>query len=64
MAELGNWQKSTYCGEGESCLHVATTTAHVHITESADPDAVILTAAPDTFAALLTHIKQEFPHRD
>ncbi len=37
VPELDNWQKSIYCGEGESCLHVATTAARFHVTESAPP---------------------------
>lgn len=63
MAELDNWQKSSYCGEGESCLHVAATATHIHITESADPNESILTAAPDAFAALLSMVKQKVPIR-
>ncbi|MGD6745426.1 DUF397 domain-containing protein [Streptomyces sp. BH106] len=60
MAELDNWQKSSYCGEGESCLHVAANSATlVHITESADPSESILTATPDAFAALLSMVKRK-----
>jgi hypothetical protein len=61
MAELDNWQKSSYCGEGESCLHVAATATRIHVTESADPSESILTAAPGAFAALLAVVKQEAP---
>ncbi|MEU6179075.1 DUF397 domain-containing protein [Streptomyces coeruleorubidus] len=59
-----NWQKSSYCSEGNSCVHVAGTPAAeaVHITESGDPTGAILTATPAAFGALLTALKQE-PHR-
>ncbi|MFE0135305.1 DUF397 domain-containing protein [Streptomyces sp. NPDC059037] len=50
-----SWQKSSYCGEGESCVHVAAgpTGTDVHLTESADPTEAILTARPAAFAALI-----------
>ncbi|WP_369170396.1 DUF397 domain-containing protein [Streptomyces sp. R28] len=56
------WQKSSYCGEGESCVHVAATpTETIHLTESSDPTGAILTATPATFHALLTTLKKETP---
>ncbi|KUN94551.1 DUF397 domain-containing protein [Streptomyces caeruleatus] len=55
------WQKSSFCGEGDSCVHVATTTETIHLTESSDPTGAILTATPATFEALLTALKQD-PH--
>lgn len=57
------WQKSSYCGEGESCVHVAATPTGIHITESADPGGAILTLTPDTFRTLLRSLKEE-PNRD
>ncbi|MFC4505621.1 MULTISPECIES: DUF397 domain-containing protein [Streptomyces] len=56
-----NWQKSSHCSEGASCVHVAATTRTVHLTESGDPSGSILRAAPATFAALLTTLKKESP---
>ncbi|MCX4881865.1 DUF397 domain-containing protein [Streptomyces sp. NBC_00847] len=56
-----NWQKSTYCSEGNSCVHVAATAETVHLTESSDPTGSILTASPATFTALLAELKNE-PH--
>lgn len=53
------WQKSSYCGEGESCVHVAESADEVHITESADPSGAILTATPAAFGALLAVLKGE-----
>ncbi|MGC0376413.1 DUF397 domain-containing protein [Streptomyces sp. SAI-229] len=55
------WQKSSYCGEGDSCVHVASTPAGIHITESADPGGAILTTTPDAFRTLLRSLKGE-PH--
>lgn len=55
--QLIQWQKSTYCGEGESCIHVAATPTGVHLTESSDPTGSILTATPAAFGALLTALK-------
>ena len=57
------WQKSSYCGEGDSCVHVAATPTAIHITESADPGGAVLTTTPDAFSALLRSLKAE-PHRD
>ncbi|MFH9041545.1 DUF397 domain-containing protein [Streptomyces sp. NPDC017966] len=57
------WQKSSYCGEGDSCVHIAATPTGIHITESADPGGAILTTTPDAFRTLLRSLKEE-PHRD
>ncbi|MFC8367437.1 DUF397 domain-containing protein [Streptomyces sp. NPDC057239] len=57
------WQKSSHCGEGDSCVHVAATPTGIHITESADPGGAILTLSPDAFRTLLHSLKEE-PHRD
>ncbi|MFF0110221.1 DUF397 domain-containing protein [Streptomyces hirsutus] len=54
-----HWQKSSYCGEGESCVHVAATARTIHITESADPSGAILTATPDDFLTLVQALKGE-----
>jgi hypothetical protein len=53
------WQKSSYCGEGEACVHVATTTETTHLTESSDPTGAILTATPTALGALLAVLKKE-----
>ncbi|MEU6381048.1 DUF397 domain-containing protein [Streptomyces sp. NPDC046909] len=55
------WQKSSYCGEGEACIHVAATPTTVHLTESSDPTGAILTATPATFATFLTALKTTPP---
>lgn len=58
-----DWQKSSYCGSGDSCLHVAATAARIHLTETSDPTESILTAAPATFRTLLHALKNKEPHR-
>ncbi|MGW6139813.1 DUF397 domain-containing protein [Streptomyces sp. NPDC055144] len=55
------WQKSSYCAQGNSCVHVAKDTGAVHVTESADPSRAILSTAPSAFAALLQALKAK-PH--
>ncbi|MFD5265441.1 Scr1 family TA system antitoxin-like transcriptional regulator [Streptomyces sp. NPDC058335] len=40
------WQKSSYCGQGESCVHTASSPATIHLTESAEPAQPVVTAAP------------------
>ncbi|QEU93414.1 DUF397 domain-containing protein [Streptomyces kanamyceticus] len=56
------WQKSSYCGEGDSCVHVAATaTGTVQLTESSDPTAAILRTTPTAFAALLRTAKRPRP---
>lgn len=58
-----DWQKSTHCAQGDSCLHVGTTPTTLHLTESSDPTASILTATPTAFSALLSTLKKEpSPH--
>ncbi|MFI1679256.1 DUF397 domain-containing protein [Streptomyces sp. NPDC020607] len=54
------WHKSSYCGEGDSCIHVAAAApGTVHLTESSDPTAAILNTTPDAFAALVRAAKKE-----
>ncbi|MFJ2774024.1 DUF397 domain-containing protein [Streptomyces sp. NPDC087300] len=53
------WQKSSYCPEGNSCVHIATDPAGtVHLTESSDPTAAILHTSPTAFAALIRTAKE------
>ncbi|MGW3664155.1 DUF397 domain-containing protein [Streptomyces sp. NPDC005141] len=60
------WQKSSYCGEGEACVHVAgeRATGAIHLTESGDPSGAILTAAPAAFRSLLRTLKQRKEEQD
>ncbi|MCX4762920.1 DUF397 domain-containing protein [Streptomyces sp. NBC_01275] len=52
-------QKSSYCQEGEACVHIssASTPPAIHLTESADPARTTLTATPHAFGALLSAVK-------
>ncbi|WP_405932012.1 DUF397 domain-containing protein [Streptomyces sp. NBC_00827] len=53
------WQKSSYCAQGEACLHVAAPTAKtVHLTESADPAESIISTDPATFGIFLRALKR------
>ncbi|MEV8033285.1 DUF397 domain-containing protein [Streptomyces sp. NPDC086182] len=54
------WQKSSYCQEGEACLHVAVSgvAETVHLTESGDPAHSILSTTPAAFDALLRALKR------
>jgi hypothetical protein len=57
-----NWLKSTYCGQGESCVHIAADpTGQVLLTESGDPTGTILTTTPPAFDALARTLKQQRP---
>lgn len=52
------WQKSSYCGEGDSCVHVAAAANSVKLIESGDPTGTILTTTPTTWSALLRAIRE------
>lgn len=53
-----DWQKSSYCGEGDACLNVAADSDRkVKLTESSDPAGAILTT-PATWSALLRALKE------
>ncbi|MEV2218125.1 DUF397 domain-containing protein [Streptomyces sp. NPDC050997] len=52
------WQKSSYCQEGDACVHIsASAPTSVHLTESADPAQTVLTTDPAAFRALLKTLK-------
>lgn len=57
-----SWQKSSYCSEGASCIHISTgppAVAVIRVTESGDPLQAVLTTAPTAFFALLSALKEE-----
>jgi len=62
MPEL-TWQKSSYCAQGNSCVHVAENTdaGTIHLTESSDPGGAILGADPAAFDALVHVLKENAP---
>ncbi|KUM72469.1 DUF397 domain-containing protein [Streptomyces curacoi] len=51
------WQKSSYCQEGEACVHISADPRTIHLIESADPTQTVLTITPATFEALLNTLK-------
>ncbi|MET9384728.1 DUF397 domain-containing protein [Streptomyces sp. NPDC002928] len=61
MPEL-TWQKSSYCAQGNSCVNVAASPEAIHITETGDPTAAILTSTPAAFSALLHVLKKDPRH--
>ncbi|MFJ4205884.1 DUF397 domain-containing protein [Streptomyces sviceus] len=48
------WQKSSYCQEGDACVHISTDPDGVHLTDTAR---TIVTVTPVAFTALLDHLK-------
>lgn len=56
---IATWQKSSYCGEGESCIHVTSESGALRLTESGDPTESILGTTPPAFGALLSALKAE-----
>ncbi|GGV89998.1 hypothetical protein GCM10015535_45000 [Streptomyces gelaticus] len=54
------WQKSSYCAQGEACIHVTTArTGTVGLTESDDPTGAILRTTPTAWAALVRTLKED-----
>ncbi|MCX5207241.1 DUF397 domain-containing protein [Streptomyces sp. NBC_00237] len=53
------WQRSSYCAQGEACVHVSATDHTVRLTESSAPDKAILRTHPAAFAALTRALKQQ-----
>ncbi|MFJ7491072.1 DUF397 domain-containing protein [Streptomyces sp. NPDC097727] len=53
-----SWQRSSYCGQGESCLHVAARDSTVELTESSDLTGAILHTTPAAWDALVRALKE------
>ncbi|MGK3940793.1 DUF397 domain-containing protein [Streptomyces caeruleatus] len=52
------WQKSSYCQEGDACVHISTDPDGVHLTDTdSDPARTVVTVTPAAFLALLDHLK-------
>ncbi|MFF4420636.1 DUF397 domain-containing protein [Streptomyces sp. NPDC001549] len=58
MTQL-SWRKSSFCQEGEACVHVATAApdAAVKVAGSADPGEAHLTLSPAAWSAFLQAVK-------
>ncbi|MFJ8887974.1 DUF397 domain-containing protein [Streptomyces sp. NPDC102402] len=57
-----HWRKSSYCAQGEACLHVAADQGSVALTESSDPTGAILRTSPAALAALIRTVKETQAH--
>ncbi|MFJ8645449.1 DUF397 domain-containing protein [Streptomyces sp. NPDC093546] len=58
MNAVSTWQKSSYCGEGDACIHVASTAqGTIALRESADPSGSIFTTTADGFRELLRALR-------
>ncbi|MFJ4837914.1 DUF397 domain-containing protein [Streptomyces sp. NPDC088746] len=53
-----DWQKSSYCAQGEACIHIAADQGSVALTESSDPTGAILRTSPSAWAALIRTVKE------
>lgn len=53
-----DWQKSSYCGEGDACLNIAAHRGSVKLTESSDSGGAILTTTPAIWSVLLHALKE------
>ncbi|MDW8808866.1 DUF397 domain-containing protein [Streptomyces scabiei] len=53
-----HWQKSSYCQEGDACVHISADPTTIRLIESADPTRTALDAAPTAFGALLRSLKE------
>lgn len=56
------WQKSSYCQEGDACVHISATSRTVLLTESADPTQSVLSTTPAAFGTLLRTLKASPNH--
>ncbi|MGW0788558.1 DUF397 domain-containing protein [Streptomyces sp. NPDC002911] len=52
------WQKSSYCAQGNSCIHIAADRGSIASTESGDPSGAILRTSPHAWAALIRTVKE------
>ncbi|MFE3599539.1 DUF397 domain-containing protein [Streptomyces sp. NPDC059142] len=60
---MDNWQRSSFCGEGDACLSVAATPGRaIRLTETGDPARSILATDPDTWAGFLRSLKESHRH--
>ncbi|AZM77627.1 DUF397 domain-containing protein [Streptomyces sp. KPB2] len=56
---MGNWRRSSYSGEGDgnNCVEIATSAAHVAVRDSKAPARATLTFPPEAFAPFLEALK-------
>ncbi|MGW1710452.1 DUF397 domain-containing protein [Streptomyces sp. NPDC002206] len=56
------WQRSSYCAQGEACIHVAAHDDTINVMESSDPTGAILHTTPAAWAALIRTVKDTAHH--
>ncbi|MFF0289608.1 DUF397 domain-containing protein [Streptomyces sp. NPDC005262] len=56
------WQRSSYCAQGEACIHVAAHDGTINVMESGDPKGAILHTTPTAWAALIRTVKDTAHH--
>lgn len=56
------WRKSSYCQEGEACVHISTTPTAIHLTDRDTPPRPVLTLSPAAFTTLLDLLKSPSGH--
>ncbi|MBT2394414.1 DUF397 domain-containing protein [Streptomyces sp. ISL-100] len=54
-----DWQKSSYCAQGDSCVHVTRGNGAVRLMESSDATGAILHTSRATWAVFLRDLKEE-----
>ncbi|MFE9608630.1 DUF397 domain-containing protein [Streptomyces sp. NPDC006012] len=63
MITFDNWRKSSYSGSGDgnACVEIATSPAHIAVRDSKTPTRATLTFPTPAFAAFVEALKE--PHR-
>ncbi|WP_030972048.1 DUF397 domain-containing protein [Streptomyces sp. NRRL S-1824] len=56
------WQRSSYCAQGEACIHVAAHDNTINVMESGDPTGATLHTTPAAWAALIRTVKDTAHH--
>lgn len=55
------WKKSSYCQEGDACVHISVTPHAIHLTDRPTPPQTVLTVGPAAFTCLLGALKDRAP---
>ncbi|GEC06556.1 hypothetical protein SSP24_42110 [Streptomyces spinoverrucosus] len=55
------WKKSSYCQEGDACVHISVTPQSIHLTDRPTSPQTVLTVSRAAFASLLGALKDRAP---
>ncbi|MFD4600052.1 DUF397 domain-containing protein [Streptomyces sp. NPDC058464] len=55
------WRKSSYCQEGEACVHISATSTAIRLAD-ADPPRAVVTVRAEAFNALIDLLKSPAGH--